>query len=225
MPFHGKKALFFDLDGTLIDSVPELAEALNSMLKSLNRTTFSESTIRYWVGNGAEVLVTRALLGEADISNHTLSSEEIEEALAIFLEAYARCSAHGAHLYPQVKETLEVLKKRGYRLAIITNKPTRFVAPILEKLQIIDLFETFLGGDALSQKKPHPLPLLHLCEVLCIEAEEAVMIGDSSNDILAAKAAKIESIGVSYGYNYGQPIVDYSPECVIDHFELLLELL
>jgi len=222
--FRDKKVIIFDLDGTLIDSVPDLAVSVNFTLQSLNRSTYSEDTIRYWVGNGARVLVKRALLGDVD-TTPAVDEELYTKALAIFLEHYAHNLANLTKLYPDVLETLNTLQTKGYRLAIVTNKPFDFVQPILETLAIDSLFSYHLGGDSLSEKKPSPIPLLDVCKHFNIEPIQAVMIGDSKNDILAANATKMQSIGVTYGYNYGEPIASYHPTHIINDFGALGEVL
>jgi phosphoglycolate phosphatase len=217
LKFDHKKAILFDLDGTLIDSVPDLASAVNLMLQKLGRDTFSEDTIRYWVGNGAQVLVKRALSGQTEI-DESLDSVLFEKALDIFLTLYADKLCEDTMPYPNVSNTLHTLKGSGYRLVIVTNKPYDFVAPILKGLKLDMLFEFWLGGDSLEKKKPDPLPLLHACEKLNLTVEQCVMVGDSRNDLLAAKAAGMQSVGVSYGYNYGEDIHIYEPDLVVDDF-------
>ncbi len=222
MNFSNKEVILFDLDGTLIDSAPDLAVAVNHMLHTLKRETFSEDIIRYWVGNGAQVLVKRALSGQSEIDEN-LDPVEFEKALDIFLTFYAQNLAVTTVTYPNVPATLKALKEAGYRLAIVTNKPFDFVAPILKGLNLDGLFELHLGGDSLPQKKPDPAPLLHVCEQLNVTVAQCVMVGDSKNDILAANAAKMQSIGVSYGYNYGEDIGSYNPDVVVDDFADILK--
>ncbi len=224
MKFSNKEVILFDLDGTLIDSAPDLAVAVNHMLHTLKRETFSEDIIRYWVGNGAQVLVKRALSGQSEIDEN-LDPVEFEKALDIFLTFYAQNLAVTTVTYPNVPATLKALKEAGYRLAIVTNKPFDFVAPILKGLNLDGLFELHLGGDSLPQKKPDPAPLLHACKQLDVTVEQCVMVGDSKNDILAANAAKMQSIGVSYGYNYGEDIGVYEPSIIINDFGDLLKFL
>ena len=225
LKLRDKKAIFFDLDGTLIDSVPDLAMAVNEMLLALEKKRFDESTIRYWVGNGAQMLVKRALLGKRNVENETVESALFEKALDIFLQAYKSHLCDATCPYPHVPETIKELSQRGYRLAIITNKPKAFVAPILEGLGLKHYFDAYLGGDSLPQKKPDSLPLLHMSKLLDITVDDAVMVGDSKNDILAANACGMDSVGVTYGYNYGEDIRVHQPTVVIDHFKELLEYL
>ncbi|MFT6985858.1 MAG: phosphoglycolate phosphatase [Psychromonas sp.] len=217
MKFSNKKVILFDLDGTLIDSAPDLASAINHMLSSLARPTFSEDIIRSWVGNGAEVLVKRGLSGQSEIDPN-IDAALLAKSLQIFLSFYKENLSINTQLYPNVRACLKVLKAQGYRLAIVTNKPFEFIGPILEGLQLNGLFEIMLGGDSLPKRKPDALPLLHVCQELNVSVEQCVMVGDSKNDILAAKAANMQSIGLTYGYNYGEDIGLHKPEAVFDDF-------
>ncbi len=224
MKFTNKKAILFDLDGTLINSGPDLALAVNHMLKTLDRDTFSEDVIDGWVGNGAQTLVNRALSGQREIDANLDASFAVE-ALDIFLTFYAQNLCVATMTYPNVTSTLKALKAKGYRLAIVTNKPFAFVEPILDGLGLGGLFELILGGDSLPQKKPDPAPLLHVCETLDIDVRACVMVGDSRNDMLAANACTMQSVGVTYGYNYGEDISIYEPDVIVDDFAKLLESL
>jgi len=219
--FSKKELILFDLDGTLIDSVPALALAVNHMLEQLGRTPFSEERVRTWVGNGAEVLVKRALSGKSEIDD-SLERVYIAEALGIFLAYYAKNLSVSTATYPNVRETLEVLKANGYRMAIVTNKPSGFVGPIVDSLGLTGFFDSYVGGDTLPVKKPDPLPLLHACQELGVDVPRTVMVGDSKNDILAAKAAKMQSIGLTYGYNYDEDIGHYLPDLICDDISEIL---
>jgi len=222
--FENKKLLIFDLDGTLINSAPDLALAVNYMLKKIGKNTYSETLIHEWVGNGALTLVRRALSGSKEVDD-SLDVDFVDKALEIFLDFYAKNLCNATVTYENVPQTLQSIKDKGYTLAIVTNKPFAFVAPILEGLKLGGLFALILGGDSLKEKKPHPLPLLHVCEILGFSVEESVMIGDSKNDILAANACKMSSVGVTYGYNYGEDINNYKPSIVISDFGDLLKSL
>lgn len=224
MKFNHKKVILFDLDGTLIDSVPDLASAVNHMLKALNRESFGEDTIRYWVGNGAQVLVKRALSGQTEV-DESLDPTLFEKALEIFLTFYGQNLCLNTATYPNVSTTLHALQEKGYRLVIVTNKPFDFVGPILEGLRLDGLFDFWLGGDSLDKKKPDPLPLLHACEHMNVNVDQCVMVGDSKNDLLAANTCGMQSVGVTYGYNYGEDIGIYDPTFIIDDFSELNELL
>ena len=214
---------FFDLDGTLVDSVPDLATALNQMLSHYQLPTYDEQIIRHWVGNGARVLVERGLSGGAEINHHHMQPE-IDAALEKFLFYYRTLKTKSTVLYEGVFDTLHALKNRGYTLVLITNKPSEFIEPILSAFSLSALFSLTIGGDSLPEKKPSALPLLYACEKLHISPSQCVMVGDSKNDILAAKAANIKSIGLTYGYNYGESIATYQPDWVLDNFSDILKL-
>jgi len=219
-----KEVLLFDLDGTLVDSAPDLALAVNRTLKDLNKATFDQDTIHHWVGNGAKVLIERALSGSSTIDKQ-LEESMVQEALAIFLKHYQQCLCIESVLYDDVQQGLFTLKAAGFRLAIITNKPAIFIQPILTGLGIDNVFELLIGGDTLTEKKPHPAQLHYALEQLNVMAKQCVMIGDSKNDILAAKAANIDSVGLTYGYNYGEDINQYKPQWCFDTFAELLTAL
>ena len=219
-----KKLLIFDFDGTLIDSVPDLADATNIMLEQLGKPSYPLDTVKEWVGNGARMLVERALSGSVDINEH-LSTDEIEAAEQLFFEAYEAHDSNKTTSYPDVDSGLKQLKSAGFTLALVTNKPMRFVPNILDSLGWTPLFDMVLGGDSLPVKKPDPAPLLHVCDILKFEPAQAFMIGDSINDISAGKNAGIDTIGLSYGYNYGKDIRDSEPNQAFDHFAELLAYL
>ena len=223
MKLNNKKVIIFDLDGTLINSAPDLALAVNHMLETLSRDTFSSDIIHGWVGNGALVLVKRALSADRTIDD-TLDAELVDDALKIFLDFYAQNLCNETVPYENVSETLHALKGKGYILTIVTNKPFAFVEPILEGLGLDGLFEIILGGDSLPQKKPNPAPLLHVCEKLGVIVDDCVMVGDSRNDILAANACSMESVGVTYGYNYGEDIAVHEPDYIVDDFSKIISL-
>lgn len=224
MIFNDKKLLIFDLDGTLVDSAPDLALALNHTLTTLDYETYSADIIRSWVGNGAQTLVKRGLSGSTQLDDN-IEPELFAKALDTFLDFYAQNLCVETITYPNVLATLNSLKREGYRLALVTNKPYDFIQPLLAGLELTGLFELCLGGDSLSKRKPDPMPLLHVCEQLGVKASECVMVGDSKNDILAAKSANMHSIGVSYGYNYGEDIRIYNPESAVDDFSGVFKLL
>lgn len=213
----------FDLDGTLVDSVPDLATALNQTLNDYQLPTYNRQTIRHWVGNGARVLVERGLSGNAE-AVHNYTSSEIDAALKKFLFYYRTLETKSTVLYDGVFSTLHALKEQGFTLALITNKPSEFIEPILSSFSIYSLFSLTIGGDSLAEKKPSSLPLLHACEQLGVSPSQCVMVGDSKNDIVAAKAANIKSVGLTYGYNYGESISTYNPNWVLDSFSEILAL-
>jgi len=219
-----KQLIIFDLDGTLIDSALDLAIAVNYMLETLNRDSFDEAIIRGWVGNGAQTLVKRALVGQREV-NQDLDEVLLNNALKIFLDYYAKNLAVKTKMYAGVEFTLKELYNNGFRLAIVTNKPYNFVEPILNQLNILNLFEIFIGGDSLDTKKPDPAPLKYVATKLDVDIHNCIMVGDSKNDILAAHACDMHNIAVTYGYNYGEDIAIYKPTFKVDNFSDILEIL
>lgn len=213
----------FDLDGTLVDSVPDLAHALNATLNDMGLPTYPETTIRHWVGNGARMLVERGLSGSTSIS-HGQSNEQVDAALDKFLAHYRVLVCQYSALYKGVFDTLTTLKRKQYNLALVTNKPEEFITPILNAYSLNDMFLVTLGGDSLPEKKPSPLPLLHISDTLNVMPETCIMVGDSKNDIQAAKAANMRCVGLTYGYNYGEDIAIHEPDWVFDCFTQLLTL-
>lgn len=217
-----KQLLIFDFDGTLIDSVPDLADATNAMLTTLGKTPYPLETIRNWVGNGSRMLVERALVGKIEVLEGELTEEAVDHAEQVFFDAYKNISGSKTVAYPDVDNGLKKLKAAGFKLALVTNKPIRFVPKILQSFGWQDLFSEVLGGDSLSTKKPDPAPLLHVCEALNINLEQAIMIGDSRNDIIAGQNANMDTLGLSYGYNYGQDIRELNPTEAFDDFASLV---
>ncbi|WP_076412404.1 phosphoglycolate phosphatase [Shewanella sp. UCD-KL12] len=216
------KAIAFDLDGTLIDSVPDLAAATQATLEELGLASCSQEQVRGWVGNGAQVLMSRALSFALD---REVESEELENAMSRFMHHYQVHLQQHSLLYPGVKESLAQLAQLGFPLAIVTNKPHKFTLPLLEAFRIRDYFSTILGGDSLAKMKPDPMPLTHILADWQLEQSELLMVGDSKNDILAAKAAGITSIGLTYGYNYGEDIGLSGPNAVCEQFSEIMTLL
>jgi len=213
MTLHNPKLILIDLDGTLIDTVPDLANAVNGMMSQLGLPRRGEEQVRHWVGNGIERLVKRALLNQ-------FSGEPAEKlyqtALECFKELYAQCNGHHSVLFPGVRDGLEGLLSQEYQLACITNKAGQFAKPLLKALNLYDYFRLVICGDSLPKKKPDPLPLRHAADFFQVEPHHALMIGDSINDVQAARAAGFQIICVSYGYNHGEDIREAKPDAVID---------
>ncbi|WP_201585313.1 phosphoglycolate phosphatase [Psychrobacter sp. HII-4] len=218
-----KQLLIFDFDGTLIDSVPDLADAVNAMLSTLGKDTYPIDTIRNWVGNGSRMLVARALVGKIEVLEDELNTDTLDHAEAVFFAAYKDISGSKTVAYPDVDDGLKQLKAAGYTLALVTNKPIGFVPKILQSFGWQELFSAVLGGDSLAQKKPDAAPLLHVCQTLGVTPAQAIMIGDSRNDILAGQNAGMDTLGLSYGYNYGQDIRKLNPTHAFDDFAALVQ--
>lgn len=214
--------VLIDLDGTLVDSVPDLAFSVDETMKALGLPPRGEAAVRDWVGNGVERLVERALVNDVDGKP---DAESFARALPVFMDIYARNTSGRSRLYPGVVEGLDRMTKAGLRLACVTNKAERFTLPLLRDLGILDRFEFVVSGDTLPVKKPDPAPLLHAAAKAGADPHECLMIGDSKSDVQAARAAGFGIVCVSYGYNHGEDIRRYEPDAVIDSLAELKGLL
>lgn len=208
----GKRLIAFDLDGTLIDSVPDLTVAVARVLVDQGLPMPTTDDVRHWVGNGAAVLVERALTWAQGAPPEAML---FDRAYAAFLHHYAAAPNQLTSLYPGARSALVGLRQAGYTLVLITNKPERFITPILDHFGLQGCFTLCLGGDSLAEKKPSPVPLLHAAQVGGVAPAACVMVGDSRHDIAAGKAAGFVTLALPYGYNHGEPIDESGPDAVI----------
>ena len=233
------RGVAFDLDGTLVDSAPGLTSAVDQALYALELPVAGEDRVITWIGNGADVLMERALTwsrkerafqrsaqGKPGVDHADIPQDEQLRVLRkLFNRFYEETVEEGSFLFPDVVDTLSALHANGMPLALVTNKPTPFVAPLLEALDIAKYFSVIVGGDDVQNKKPHPEPILLVAGKLSLAPEQLLFVGDSRNDILAAKAAGSPSVGLTYGYNYGESITLSEPDAVFDLFKDLLPAL
>ncbi len=223
MTTYSPTMVLIDVDGTLVDSVPDLAYCVDQMLIKLGMEPHGEAAVRNWVGNGVVRLVERGLTN--DLDGHP-DKELFDKAMPIFNDLYSVHHSDRSTLYPGVKEGLEFLQSaKNIRIGCVTNKAEAFTIPILKALGIHDEFEIIVCGDTLEKKKPDPMPLLHACEKLDVLPEDSMMLGDSKSDVKAARAAGFSIICMSYGYNHGVDIRNYDPDEVIDSMTELTDLL
>ncbi|WP_354622963.1 phosphoglycolate phosphatase [Psychromonas sp. MME2] len=216
------KLICFDLDGTLVNSVPDLRLALNAMMDDLQLPHCHDQDIRNWVGNGIPKMVERALI---HVGKNDIDSAFFDHAVSLFEKYYAQFINSASGLYDGVAQTLCDLKSRGYQIALITNKGEKFLPPLLSHFAILDYFDLLLGGDSLSKNKPDPMQVDFAREKLQATKQQTVMVGDSRNDILAGQNADVQTIALTYGYNYGEPVDRLNPDYIIDQFNELLDLL
>lgn len=216
------KLIGFDLDGTLVDSLPDLALSLNSAFAEVALPQAPEELVLTWIGNGADILFARGLewTGRA----HEFSEEQLAQIKRRFGHFYGENVCNVSKLYPNVKETLEKLHAQGYLLAVVTNKPTKHVQPVLKAFGLDHLFAETLGGQSLPAIKPHPAPLYYLCGKFGLYPHEILFVGDSKNDILAAQQAGCRSVGLTYGYNYNIPIAESNPDYVCHDIAEILKI-
>ncbi len=206
------KAILFDLDGTLIDSVPDLAGALNALLEEEGFDPVSEAQVREMVGDGVEKLVARGFAA----CGQELRDDELKERVPLFMALYEPRATLKTRLYPQVAETLKSLQADGIKLAVLTNKPKGAAGLILDGLQIGSCFDVIIGGDSGLPKKPEPAVVFTALKELGTAAEEALFVGDSPADVGAARAAEVPVVVVSYGYTK-VPAEELGADQVIDN--------
>lgn len=212
----------FDLDGTLVDTVPDIAVALNAALADVNLPSVTAAQVRLWVGNGARRLCGRAISRDmTDAADNVVAACLLER----FLERYAERICVSTRIYDGVVECLAELRARGLALACITNKPERHTRVLLDELQLARSFDAVVGGDTLPEKKPHPAPLHHVMSTLGISSGLSLMVGDSATDVAAARAAAVRCVCVSYGYNHGEDVRALGADAVLDSLRELPQLL
>ena len=211
--FQGIRAAIIDLDGTMVDTAPDFQVAINRMRDELHLAPLALDTIVDFVGKGSENLMRRVL--GVDFEKSEVESR-FDHALERYQHHYLQINGDHSELYAGVHEGLVAMKKGGVRLACVTNKPIAFARPLLEKKGLIDLFEVIYGGDSLAHKKPHPLPMLTVCNDFDLQPAQVVAIGDSSHDSEAARAAGCRVLTVPYGYNHGQPVQTIDTDGIVE---------
>ena len=203
-------AAIIDLDGTMVDTLGDFAQALNRMLADLALQAIAPAHIEHMVGKGSEHLIKSVLhhvLAQSGQAPAAINTEAIyPQAWARYQHHYLAINGQYAQVYPGVPEGLHALRSAGLRLACLTNKPTAFALPLLRAKGLDGFFDQVFGGDAFERKKPDPLPLLRTCAALGTLPAHTLMVGDSSNDAQAARAAGCPVALVTYGYNHGQPV-------------------
>lgn len=214
--FDRIRLILFDLDGTLVDSVPDLAWCGNEMLRRLDLPRRDMDSARAWVGNGVERFVKRFLSGEMD-------AEPEQELFAIGLELFNRIYidnvSERSQVYPGVVEALQALAGTHLHLACVTNKPEPFTSDLIEAMGLASYFELVVAGDTTARKKPDPMPLHYAADHFGLDTAECMMVGDSSNDVRAARAAGFAVVCVPYGYNHGVDISLSSPDLIVDNLK------
>lgn len=219
-------AAIIDLDGTMVDTLGDFAEALNRMLGDLELPPIEAQHIERMVGKGSEHLLRSVLNHVLEHMGKAPTAIEIEALYAHAWPSYQRhylaINGHYARVYPGVEAGLQALRHAGLRLACLTNKPTSFALPLLRAKGLEGYFEQVFGGDSFDKKKPDPLPLLKTCEALQTAPARTLMVGDSSNDAQAARAAGCPVVLVTYGYNHGLPAQAVDADGYVDSLELLL---
>lgn len=218
-PFHGIRAAVVDLDGTMVDTLDDFVVALNLSLAALGLPPIDRAFVARTVGKGSDHLVRSTLQyagGDAALFG---------DARALYQGHYLAVNGDHATVYPGVAEGLTALRGHGLKLACLTNKPTAFALPLLQKKGLAGFFDLVFGGDAFERQKPDPLPLSKTCEALAIAPAQALMVGDSSNDARAARGAGCPVVLVGYGFNHGEPVESVDADAVIARLDELPALL
>ncbi len=214
-PIH---AVLFDLDGTLLDTVPDIHAAVCAMLRDLGRPELPVETVRSYVGRGIPNLVKRVLAGSHDVADD--ATPPPQDALDSFRRHYAQENGRNARLYPGVIEGLEMFKAKGIPMAVITNKAAAFTLPLLEMTGLAGYFDVAVSGDDLPRAKPDPMSLIWACGRLGVSPSDALMIGDSVNDFRAGRAAGCHVFLVPYGYNEGRDVHDLDCDAIVATVEI-----
>lgn len=209
----------FDLDGTLVDSVPDLTLALNAALNQSHLPQVNALQVRTWVGNGSAKLVERAVQS----IQPDMPASQISALHKQFLQCYSGVLCKESQLYPGVESLLEMLKQQDKQLALLTNKPVQFLPELLQHLGIDHYFAMVLGGDSLPEKKPSPMPLQHILQQLSVPAESCLMVGDSRSDILCAQQAGVDCAALLQGYHQGVDLSALKPAYVFNDVVGLLQ--
>jgi phosphoglycolate phosphatase len=208
--------VIFDLDGTLVDSAPAIARAVNRTLTDWKLRNYDLAQITGWIGEGSRQLITYAMRAAG-------SDADIDAVMPGFLEHYGE-TALEAQPYPGVEDTLAALHGQGVKLAVCTNKPEQFVRPLLQARGLLQYFDGILGGDTLPERKPSGVPLLHLCAQAGVEPRDALMVGDSEIDALSAHNAGVPLVLVRYGYHKSLDLDAAGAVAVIETMPALLQL-
>jgi len=212
------QAVLFDLDGTLCDSAPDMAAAVDLTLEQTGLQPAGLDKVRGWVGDGVAALVERAL---RDAGGQNPEPEALASATAMFLEAYQSRLCVDSKLYPGIQQLLKTLKDRDIALGVVTNKPAAFTEPLLEALGIATFFGSTISGDTCAERKPHPLPVLTALEELGAAPARSAMIGDSPNDALSARAAGTSALLMTWGYNVGVDLKSLDTDGLFDDADSL----
>ncbi len=211
--------ILFDLDGTLVETAPEICDAVNDTLQHFNFASVSQGQVNDWIGHGTLELLIQALAFVQGISDATVrSSERLADIAVVFKTHYrARCGTR-SHCYPHVVETLQRLKSRGVLLGVVTNKEGAYTQTVLDAHALTPLFDCVISGDTLPTKKPRPDGVLSCLARMQVTADRTLFVGDSSIDVATARNAGVAVWVVPYGYNMGAAIADSHPDRVIASF-------
>jgi phosphoglycolate phosphatase len=195
------ESVTFDLDGTLLDTVADLAEGCRLMLDEIGAPPRTQAEVHSFVGKGMAVLVERCLTHDK-----APTAEQLHEAIESFRKHYSTVNGKFTQIYPGVLEGLKTWKASGLKMGVVTNKPGMFTEALLDRMGMTDFFDVIVSGDTTAHRKPHPEPILHACRLFGVRPDRNLHIGDSENDVVSARTAGSPVFGVPYGYNEGRPV-------------------
>lgn len=216
--------ILFDLDGTLIDTAPEIADAVNDTLAQLGLHAVTQTQVNDWIGHGTRELLISALADRRQTTNDAVRhSTDFPSIEAVFGGHYQQRCGTRSHLFPRVRETLQALRDAGLKLAVVTNKEARYTQTVLDAHQLAPMFDRVISGDTLMVKKPNPAAVHDCLKHFKVPAVRALFVGDSSIDVATARNAGVSVWALPYGYNMGKPIEASKPDRVIPDVSALLE--
>ena len=217
------EAYFFDLDGTLVETAPEIADAVNDTLRYFDWSVVTQQQVNDWIGHGTKELLIMALASVTKSSVEAVRvSDDLKQALPIFDRYYQERCGTRSHLYPHVKEVLTRLRQQGSKLAVVTNKEGRYTDIVLRVHELTDLFDIVISGDSFPVKKPNPTSVQNCLARWNVLPQQALFVGDSSIDAQTARNANVPVWLLPYGYNMGQTVQSCQPDRVIANFSELL---
>ena len=207
-------SVLFDLDGTLLNTIPDLTDGVNGMRLEMGLPPLRQDIVSTYVGKGSEILVRRALQDRLQ-PDEPLDPERLSQGMELFYQYYHTVNGDKTVIYEGVLDGLKAFRDQGVKMAVVTNKPEEFTEPLLVRTGLAAFFEHAVSGDTCSRKKPDPMPLQHACRLLNAHTHETLMIGDSQNDVQAARAADISVVAVPYGYNEGHGVQNLDADAIV----------
>lgn len=214
--------MLFDLDGTLVETAPEIMDAVNDTLGQFKLSRVTQQQVNDWIGHGTLTLLVQAVADRTGMSvAQVRASALLQQMVPVYDGFYQQRCGRRSHLYPQVRETLQALRAQGVKLAVVTNKESRYTRVVLDAHQLMPLFDEVVSGDSFATKKPDPVGVLHCLEKFGVARERTLFVGDSSIDAATARQAGVAVWLLPYGYNMGQPIEACAPDRVVADFSSL----
>lgn len=212
-------SVLLDLDGTLLNTIPDLADAVNAMRLEMSLPPLRQDVVATYVGKGSEVLVRRALADDSIEQQEPVEPSRLAQGLELFYQCYHVVNGNKTVIYEGVLDGLKSFREHGVKMAVVTNKPGQFTEPLLIRTGLACFFEHAVSGDTCSRKKPDPMPLQHACQLLDARPKNTLVIGDSLNDVHAARAAGMAVVVVPYGYNEGQGMQSLNADAIVSSID------